>query len=178
VAGWYGLATWELIHAAGSDFGITPYGTETMHVLRAEKGFPIVGQDTDGTVTPDDLGMSWIVSKQKDFVGKRSLSRPDTARTDRKHLVGLLPVDRDALLPEGAQMVRSGIPLTPPVPMEGHVTSSYRSAVLDRTFALALIKDGRNRLGETLVAPLGDRTIAAVITEPVFYDKEGTRRDG
>ncbi|GAB3913774.1 hypothetical protein GCM10029964_123870 [Kibdelosporangium lantanae] len=178
VAGWYGLSTWELIHAAGAEFGITPYGTETMHVLRAEKGFPIVGQDTDGTVTPYDLGMSWIVSKQKDFVGNRSLRRPDTARPDRKHLVGLLPVDHDSLLPEGAQMVRSGVPLTPPVPMEGHVTSSYHSAVLGRTFALALIRNGRNRMGETLVAPLGDRTIAAVITEPVFYDKEGARRDG
>src|SRR5205823_6241997 len=93
VAGWYGLATWKAIYEAGADFDITPYGTETMHVLRAEKGFPIVGQDTDGTVTPHDLGMSWIVSKQKDFVGKRSLRRPDTARPDRKHLVGLLPHD-------------------------------------------------------------------------------------
>ncbi|MEV4311447.1 2Fe-2S iron-sulfur cluster-binding protein [Actinocrispum sp. NPDC049592] len=178
VAGWYGLSTWEAIHEAGAEFGITPYGTETMHVLRAEKGFPIVGQDTDGTVTPHDLGMSWIVSKQKDFVGKRSLRRPDTARTDRKHLVGLLPVDPTELLPEGAQMVTSDAVLTPPVPMEGHVTSSYRSAALDRTFALALIRNGRNRIGETLLAPLGDRVIAATVTEPVFYDKEGARRDG
>jgi sarcosine oxidase subunit alpha len=178
VAGWYGLATWEAIHQAGAEFGITAYGTETMHVLRAEKGFPIVGQDTDGTVTPHDLGMSWIVSKQKDFVGKRSLRRPDTARPDRKHLVGLLPVDPTELLPEGAQMVASDAVLTPPVPMEGHVTSSYRSAVLERTFALALVRNGRNRIGETLLAPLGDRTIAATVTEPVFYDKEGARRDG
>jgi sarcosine oxidase subunit alpha len=178
VSGWYGLAVWEAVLAAGEDFGITPYGTETMHVLRAEKGFPIVGQDTDGTVTPHDLGMSWIVSKAKDFVGKRSLRRPDTARPDRKHLVGLLPVDPAELLPEGAQMIAEGTPLTPPVPMLGHVTSSYRSAILARTFALALIKDGRNRIGETLLAPLGDRTIRATVTEPIFYDKEGARRDG
>ncbi|TCO64607.1 2Fe-2S iron-sulfur cluster-binding protein [Actinocrispum wychmicini] len=178
VAGWYGLSTWKAIHEAGADFDITPYGTETMHVLRAEKGFPIVGQDTDGTVTPHDLGMSWIVSTRKDFVGNRSLRRPDTARPDRKHLVGLLPVDPTELLPEGAQMVAEGTPLTPPVPMVGHVTSSYRSAALDRTFALALIKNGRNRIGETLLAPLGDRTIAATVTEPIFYDKEGARRDG
>ncbi|ALG05572.1 2Fe-2S iron-sulfur cluster-binding protein [Kibdelosporangium phytohabitans] len=178
VPGWYGLAAWEAIHEEGKPYGITPYGTETMHVLRAEKGFPIVGQDTDGTVTPHDLGMSWIVSKQKDFVGKRSLRRPDTARPDRKHLVGLLPVDPGQLLPEGAQLVTPDAPMTPPVPMEGHVTSSYRSAALDRTFALALISNGRNRIGETLLAPLGDRVIAAVVTEPVFYDKEGARRDG
>ncbi|MBP2321788.1 sarcosine oxidase subunit alpha [Kibdelosporangium banguiense] len=178
VSGWYGLAAWEAIFEAGKPYDITPYGTETMHVLRAEKGFPIVGQDTDGTVTPEDLGMSWIVSKVKDFVGKRSLRRPDTARPDRKHLVGLLPVDPTELLPEGAQMVSDGVSMTPPVPMEGHVTSSYRSAALERTFALALIKNGRNRIGETLLAPLGDRVIAATVTEPVFYDKEGARRDG
>jgi len=180
VAGWYGLAVWEAVMAAGADLGITPYGTETMHVLRAEKGFPIVGQDTDGTVTPHDLGMSWIVSKKKDFVGKRSLRRPDTARPDRKHLVGLLPLDPAELLPEGAQLVADGTDLNAatPIPMLGHVTSSYRSAVLERTFALALIKGGRDRIGETVLAPLGERTIAATITAPVFYDQEGARRDG
>jgi len=152
-----------------------------MHVLRAEKGFPIVGQDTDGTVTPHDLGMSWIVSKKKDFIGKRSFDRRDTARADRKHLVGLLPVDPTELLPEGAQLVADGTPLGRedlPVPMVGHVTSSYRSAVLERTFALALIKNGRNRIGETLLAPLEERTVAAVVTDPVFYDHKGLRRDG
>jgi sarcosine oxidase subunit alpha len=181
VASWFGLSTWEAVMSAGADLAITPYGTETMHVLRAEKGFPIIGQDTDGTVTPYDLGMAWVVSKQKDFVGKRSLSRPDTAREDRKHLVGLLPVDPAELLPEGAQLVADGVPITPeagPVPMLGHVTSSYRSASLDRTFALALIEGGRDRIGQTLLAPLGDRNIAVTVTEPVFYDKDGARRDG
>ncbi|HEV7909112.1 MAG TPA: glycine cleavage T C-terminal barrel domain-containing protein, partial [Pseudonocardiaceae bacterium] len=181
VSWWDGLALWQAVLDAGAPFGITPYGTETMHVLRAEKGYPIIGQDTDGTVTPQDLGMSWVVSKQKDFVGKRSFRRADTAREDRKHLVGLLPVDPTVLLPEGAQMVEEGVGLdlsAGPVPMLGHVTSSYRSAVLERTFALALISNGRNRIGQTLLAPLGDRVIAATVTEPVFYDKEGTRRDG
>jgi sarcosine oxidase subunit alpha len=183
VAGWYGLAVWEAVMAAGADLDITPYGTETMHVLRAEKGFPIVGQDTDGTVTPHDLGMSWIVSKKKDFIGKRSLRRPDSIRPDRKHLVGLLPVDPTALIPEGAQLVSPDVDLDPstvsyPLPMLGHVTSSYHSAALERTFALALIKGGRDRMGETVLAPLGDRTIAATITSSVLYDPEGARRDG
>src|SRR5437899_3542407 len=94
---WYGLALWEAVMAAGEPFGIAPYGTETMHVLRAEKGFAIVGQDTDGTVTPSDLGMSWIVNDTKgDFIGKRSLRRPDTSRADRKRLVGLLPAEPEA----------------------------------------------------------------------------------
>jgi sarcosine oxidase subunit alpha len=122
--------------------------------------------------------MSWIVSKRKDFVGKRSLRRPDAVRPDRKHLVGLLPVDPEVVLPEGAQLVERDAPLTPPVPMLGHVTSSYRSAVLGRGFALALVKGGRARIGDTVATPLGDDLIEATITDPVFYDKEGTRRDG
>jgi sarcosine oxidase, subunit alpha len=181
VASWYGLDVWEDLYAAGQEFDITPYGTETMHVLRAEKGYPIVGQDTDGTVTPQDAGMEWIVSKTKDFVGKRSYSRPDTARTDRKHLVSVLPVDRFQRLPEGTQLVASGVPITPgdgPVPMLGHVTSSYHSAALGRSFALALIKNGRNLIGQTLVAPVGDRQVDVVVGETVLYDPEGSRRDG
>jgi sarcosine oxidase subunit alpha len=180
VAGTHGLALWEAVLAYGAHLGITPYGTETMHVLRAEKGFPIVGQDTDGTVTPLDLGMDWIVSRHKDFIGKRSLRRADTARPDRRHLVALLPHDPDELLPEGTQLVEPGADLErPPVPMIGHVTSSYRSAALARTFALALVASGRERLGRTVHAPLADgRVVAATVADPVLYDPKGARRDG
>jgi sarcosine oxidase subunit alpha len=173
---WYGLALWEAVMTAGEPFGITPYGTEAMHVLRAEKGYIICGQETDGTVTPQDLGMSWIVSKKKAFIGQRSHRRIDTARPDRKQLVGLLPVDGDQLLPEGAQLV-----LQPdgavPVKMVGHVTSSYRSATLGRTFALAMLQSGRERLGSTVYAPLNGHVLAATVTEPIFYDRENIRRD-
>jgi sarcosine oxidase subunit alpha len=161
---------------AGDPHGITPYGTEAMHVLRAEKGYIIVGQETDGTVTPHDLGMSWIVSKKKEFVGKRSFRRADTARPDRRHLVGLFPVDGNELLPEGAQLSLESR-TDPPVPMVGYVTSSYRSAALGRTFALALVERGRERIGETVFAPMPDRLIAATVTEPIFWDKENRRRD-
>jgi len=173
---WYGLKLWQAVMAAGEPLGITPYGTETMHVLRAEKGYIICGQETDGTVTPQDLGLSWIVSKKKSFIGQRSQRRSDTARQDRKHLVGLLPIDRDQLLPEGAQLV-----LEPdgaaPVKMVGHVTSSYRSVTLGRTFALAMLKSGRERFGSTVYAPLNGHLVAAIVTEPIFYDKENFRRD-
>lgn len=181
VAGWYGLAVWEQIYEAGQDLGITPYGTETMHVLRAEKGYPIVGQDTDGTVTPQDAGMEWIVSKQKDFIGRRSYSRVDTQRSDRKHMVGLLPVDRTTVLPEGAQLVASGTVIDDgpdPVPMLGHVTSSYASAALERPFALALVAGGRDRIGEVLLAPVGDDLVEVEVASTVLYDPEGTKRDG
>jgi sarcosine oxidase subunit alpha len=146
-----------------------------MHVLRAEKGFVIVGQDTDGTVTPEDLGMGWIVSKKKDFLGRRSFARADTARADRKQLVGLLPDDPKEVLPEGAQLTGDANGRSP---MVGHVTSSYASAALERSFALALVKGGRTRIGETLHAPLVGKTVAARITEPVFFDPKNERRDG
>ncbi|MFI9584179.1 sarcosine oxidase subunit delta family protein [Streptomyces sp. NPDC052236] len=179
VSPWQALALWEALYEAGAPFGITPYGTETMHVLRAEKGYPIVGQDTDGTVTPQDLGMSWVVSKKKpDFIGKRSYARADTARPDRKHLVGLLPEDPGTFLPEGTHLVVDSVLPAPPVPMLGHVTSSYRSAALGRTFALALVKGGRDRIGERLYAPVGDRLVPVTVASPVLYDPEGARRDG
>ena len=175
----HGLALWDAVMAAGGPLGITPYGTETLHVLRAEKGYPIIGQETDGTVTPQDLGLGWAVSTRKDFIGRRSQRRPDAIRPDRRQLVGLLPVDPEALIPEGAQLVAHDADLDrPPVPMLGHVTSSYRSAALGRTFALALLSAGRSRIGTTVLAPLPDRVIAAVVTDAVLYDPGNARRDG
>lgn len=188
VDNFYGLSTWELVAEAGQPLGITPYGTETMHVLRAEKGLIIIGQDTDGTVTPQDAGMDWAVSKIKDdFIGKRSFDRPDTAREDRKHLVAVLPVDTTTKLEEGAQLVEAATDLSQagpgsePVPMIGHVTSSYRSAALGRTFGLALIKNGRHRIGEIVKSPLGtdlDHTVDVEIAPTCLFDPEGTHRDG
>ena len=169
-----GPALWQALIGGGA----TPYGTEAMHVLRAEKGFIIVGQETDGTVTPHDLGMGWAVSKRKDFIGKRSWSRPDTARPDRKHLVGLLPLDSKTVLPEGGQIVADP-EQEPPVTMLGHVTSSYKSPSLDGGFALALLKSGRNRMGDTVhVLRLDEGADAARVVAPAFYDKDGGRMRG
>ncbi len=175
----YGLALWEAIMAAGEPLGITPYGTEALHVLRAEKGYPIVGQETDGTVMPQDVGLGWLVSTRKDFIGRRSHRRVDAIRPDRRQLVGLLPVDPEARLPEGAQLVAADADLDrPPVPMIGWVTASYRSAALGRSFALALVAGGRSRIGETIRAPLLDRVVDAVIADAVLFDPENRRRDG
>jgi len=180
VPSWYARSVWERLLEAGQEFGITPYGTETMHVLRAEKGYPIIGQDTDGTVTPQDLGLGWAVSKKKpDFVGKRSFSRPENLRADRQQFIGLLPVDGVTVLPEGSQIVDLVEELpAPPVPMLGHVTSSYRSAFLGRPFALALVKGGRARVGEQLSVPVGGRLVTVEVTSSVLVDPEGARRDG
>ena len=152
--------------AAGEPLGITPYGTEAMHVLRAEKGYPIIGQETDGTVTPQDLGHGWAVLDEEGVHRPAVASAARRQRADRKQLVGLLPVDPDALLPEGAQLVAPDADLgATPVPMLGHVTSSYRSAALGRTFALALVKGGRDRIGERVLAPLVDGDVEAEIVD-------------
>ena len=159
VPAWHGLEIWEAVMAAGAPFGIEPYGTEAMHVLRAEKGYVIVGQDTDGSVTPHDLGMDWIVNLSKgDFVGRRSLRRSDVVRPDRKQLVGLFPEDIHALLPEGAQLVLEDTGRIP-MPLAGHVTSSYRSPALGRTFALAMLAGGHAMHGRTVYAPLPEGTV-------------------
>ena len=178
VPAWHGLEVWEAVMAAGEPFGIEPYGTEAMHVLRAEKGYVIVGQDTDGSVTPHDLGMDWIVNLSKgDFIGRRSLRRTDLVRTDRKQLVGLLPDDARAILPEGAQLVVEDTGRIP-MPLAGHVTSSYRSAALGRSFALAMLAGGHEMHGRTVFAPLPEGTLACTVTSPVPYDPDGERRDG
>jgi sarcosine oxidase subunit alpha len=174
----YGLALWQMLITAGEKYGITPYGTEAMHVLRAEKGYIIVGQETDGSVTPLDLGMDWIVSKKKDFLGRRSLARSDMAKPDRKQLVGLLTDDPKEVLPEGAQLVEQ-VKDRPPMTMVGHVTSSYESPNLGRSIALALIKGGRGKIGQRVHASLeGGKTVACTIAQTVFFDPEGERLRG
>ncbi|WP_321865759.1 sarcosine oxidase subunit alpha family protein [Paraburkholderia tropica] len=174
-----GRAVWEALMAAGAEFDITPYGTETMHVLRAEKGYIIVGQDTDGSVTPFDLGMGGLVSQTKDFLGRRSLKRSDTAKEGRKQFVGLLTDDPQFVLTEGSQIVDENARARNDgtTPMLGHVTSSYQSPILDRSIALAVIKGGLDRMGERVVIPLADgRRVGAKIVSPVFYDIEGVRQ--
>jgi sarcosine oxidase subunit alpha len=174
----YGAAVWEAIYAAGQKHGMVEYGTETMHVLRAEKGYIIVGQDTDGTVTPDDAGLTWAIGKTKaDFVGKRSLERPSMKAADRKQLVGLRTKDPQVVLEEGAQ-VAAKAGQTPPMQLIGHVTSSYASSVLGHSIALALVAGGRARMGQTLYIPMPNGDLEVEVTAPVFYDPTGARING
>ena len=170
----YANSVWQKCIDAGEEFNITPYGTEAMHVLRAEKGFIIVGQETDGSITPVDLDMSWIVSKKKyDFIGKRALYRSDTMKENRKQLVGLLTNNPSEVLEEGAQLVEKETSL--PMKMVGHVTSSYYSPNLGRSFALALIRGGINKKGNKLFSPHLNKTIEVEITSPVFIDPTNER---
>jgi sarcosine oxidase subunit alpha len=171
VPGDYGLALWQRLGEAGA----VPYGTEAMHVLRAEKGYFMIGHETDGSVTPHDLGLDRMIAADKDFLGKRSLARADPARPDRKQLVGLVPDNPKTLLPEGAALVAEN---KPGAAVVGHVTSSYFGPRIDRNFALAMVRGGRTRHGETVWAPLPGGAVSARLVSPVFYDPEGRRRDG
>ena len=170
----YANSVWEKCMDEGKDFNITPYGTETMHLLRAEKGFIIVGQDTDATMTPIDLQMDWIVGKKKyDFIGKRSLYRSDTIKDDRKQLVGLLTDNPNEILEEGAQIV-ADINKSP-IEMLGHVTSSYYSPNLKKSIALGVVRGGKNMMGKKLIIPMENKTINVTVADPVFLDKENKR---
>ncbi|TJW35191.1 MAG: sarcosine oxidase subunit alpha, partial [Mesorhizobium sp.] len=174
----YGQAVWEALWSEGQKHGACAYGTEAMHVLRAEKGYIIVGQDTDGTVTPGDAGLDWAVGKKKtDFVGIRGMARPDLVAKGRKQLVGLKTKDPKVVLEEGAQIVgdpKQAIPMT----MIGHVTSSYWSQNCGRSIALALVAGGRDRMGETLYVPMPNATIEVEVTGMVFFDDKGERLNG
>ncbi len=174
----FGLQVWEAVYAAGAAHGMTPYGTEAMHVLRAEKGYIIVGQETDGTATADDAGLSWAVGKNKaDFVGLRSLQRPSMKGADRKQLVGLKPKDGRTALDEGAQICEQPGQAVP-IKLIGHVTSAYSQATVGFPIALAMVAGGRARMGQTLYVPMPGGEIEVEVTSPVFYDPEGVRING
>ncbi len=175
VAQGYALAVWERLIEEGKKYDIVPYGTQALHVLRAEKGYIIVGQETDGSQTPDDVGMSWAIGRKKpDFIGKRSLQRPDMLVANRKQLVGLLTKDAKYVLEEGAQIVAGQNPAIP-AEMLGHVTSSYWSETLKHSIALALVKGGREKIGKELYVAMPDGAHPVKLVKPIFYDPDGER---
>jgi sarcosine oxidase subunit alpha len=177
----YGLELWRKIFSCGKVFNLIPYGTETMHLLRAEKGYIVVGQETDGTVTPIDLNYNWMIGKnKKDFIGKRSLSRPDTRRNDRKQLVGLSPVNKSDKIEEGQHIVEiNKLPkkIIDPIKYLGHVSSSYHSPNLKQSIGLAMIKGGNNLIGQKFFVTASGKTqnIPVEVVNPVFIDPENKR---
>jgi glycine cleavage system aminomethyltransferase T len=172
------VAVWEALLAAGREFGLAPYGTEAMAAMRIEKGH-VAGSEINGQTTPADLGLARLVSAKKHFIGRRLLERPALADKMRPSLVGLEPVDGVTPIPAGAQLIADAH-AKPPVPMLGHVTSVTFSPTLNRPIALALLKGGIARKGETIMAaaPLDGVTVAARVVDPVFYDPAGERLHG
>jgi len=173
-----GLAFWEAVNAAGEEFGAMPYGTEALHVMRAEKGFIMIGDETDGTVIPQDLGLGWAISKKKaDYLGKRAQERVHMTDPDRWQLVGLETLD-GSVLPDGVYAIDQGVNENGQRKVQGRVTSTYYSPMLKRGIAMGLVRKGPQRMGEELEFPAdGGKVIKARIVDPVFYDKAGEKAD-
>ena len=172
------MELWSALLEAGQEFGVMPYGTEALHVMRAEKGFIMIGDETDGTVIPQDLGLDWAVSKKKkDFLGKRAQQREYMVHPDRWRLVGLETID-SSVLPDGAYAIGVGTNANGQKNTIGRVTSTYFSPTLSRGIALGLIKNGPERMGDIISFPKIDGTnVKAKIVDPIFYDKLGRKQD-
>ena len=177
----HALELWETIFKFGKKFDLVPYGTETMHLLRAEKGYVVIGQETDGTVTPIDINFNWMIGKKKkDFIGKRSLKRSDTIREDRKQLVGVVPLNKSQFIEEGQHIVEcENLPrkIKKPINYLGHISSSYHSPNLKHCISMAMIKGGNKLMGKKLYVStsIGTKNIPVEIVSPVFIDPENKR---
>ncbi len=173
-----GRAFWDALLAAGAEFGMMPYGTEGLHVLRAEKGFIMIGDETDGTVIPQDLNLGWAISKKKDdYLGKRGQERPYLANPDRWKLVGLETLD-GSVIPDGSIAPAPGLNANGQRNTQGRVTSTYYSPTLRRGIAMGLVKGGLGRIGEVIeMTRLDGSTFQVKIVDPVFYDKEGEKQN-
>ena len=175
----YGLALWEKLVEAGADLGVQPYGTEAMHVMRAEKGFIMIGDETDGTIVPQDLNLGWAISKKKaDYLGKRGQERSYLSNPDRWKLAGFETLD-GSVIPDGAYITAAGVNANGQRHTQGRVTSTYYSPTLKKGIAMGLIKGGMDRLGDEVeFTRIGGTPLKAKVVDPVFYDKEGARNNG
>ena len=171
-----GLEFWEMLVEAGAEFGVMPYGTECLHIMRAEKGFIMIGDETDGTVIPQDLGLGWAISKKKeDFLGKRAQQRPFMDNPNRWQLVGLETLD-GSVLEDGSYAIAKGQNANGQTNTEGRVTSTYHSPTLGKGIAMGLVHNGPDRMGEVLsFTKIGAPPVKAKIVSPVFYDPEGEK---
>ena len=174
----HGASFWEALHKAGAEFGAMPYGTEALHIMRAEKGFIMIGDETDGTVIPQDLGLDWAISKKKaDFLGKRGQERSFLANPDRWKLVGFETLD-GSVVPDGAYVIAPGTNANGQRNVQGRVTSTYHSPTLNRGIAMGLIHRGPERMGEEVeFNTVQGGTVKARIVNAVFFDKDGEKQN-
>jgi glycine cleavage system aminomethyltransferase T len=174
----FGHEVWQALLDAGQDLDVIPYGTEAMGILRIEKGH-VVGGELNGRATADDLGFGRMMSGAKPFIGQVMARREAFQEPNRRQLVGLVPVDKRTSVPRGAQIVADPAAAMP-MPSEGEVTSRCTSPNLGHPIALALVENGRNRIGERLYAhsPLTRETVEVTLANPIFIDPEGERLHG
>jgi len=173
-----GRAFWDKLIEAGQEWDITPYGTEALHIMRAEKGFIMIGDETDGTVIPQDLGLDWAISKKKDdYIGKRAQARSHMTDPKRWKLVGLETLD-GSVLRDGAYALAEGTNENGQRNTQGRVTSTYRSPTLNKGIAMGLVLNGPDRMGEVIEFTAGGDDIAkAKIVNAVFFDPEGEKQN-
>jgi sarcosine oxidase subunit alpha len=168
----------ENLMLAGEPFGVTPYGTEALGVMRVEKGH-VAGPELNGTTTAGDLGLGKMASKKKDFIGRVMAEREALVAPNRQVVVGLKPVDATRRLRSGAHIIPKGAPIGPDTD-QGYVTSVCRSPILGQWVGLGLVEHGRERIGEVVRVhdPLRGEDYDVEICNPVFYDPEGGRQRG
>ena len=174
----HGAAFWAACVEAGKALGAMPYGTECLHVMRAEKGFIMIGDETDGTVIPQDLGLDWAISKKKtDYLGKRGQERVYLASPDRWKLVGFETLD-GSVVPDGSYIVADGVNGNNQRNVQGRVTSTYHSPTLKRGIAMGLLKQGPARMGEVVeFNTVAGGTVKARVRDTVFFDKDGEKQN-
>ena len=166
---------WEKIIEIGKEFAIQPYGTEALSTLRIEMGH-VAGSELDGRTIPYDNGLQGLVSKKKDFIGKRSLNREAFIKEDRQKVVGVVPVDKKTSIPEGSHLVKDAN-ASLPNPKLGHISASCWSVEYNNPFSLAILKDGKNMIGQKLFAmsPLKNKSIPVEIVSSHYVDPKGER---
>ncbi len=166
---------WEKIIEVGKEFAIQPYGTEALSTLRIEMGH-VAGSELDGRTIPYDNGLQGMVSKKKDFIGKRSLNRQAFIAEDRQKVVGVIPLDKKTSIPEGSHLVKDDN-ASLPNPKLGHVSASCWSVEYNNPFSIAILKDGKNMIGQKLFAmsPLKNKSIPVEIVSSHYVDPKGER---
>lgn len=174
----HGAAFWQACTQAGKALGAMPYGTEALHIMRAEKGFIMIGDETDGTVIPQDLGLDWAISKKKaDYLGKRGQERSFLASPDRWKLVGFDTLD-GSVVPDGAYIIADGVNGNGQRNVQGRVTSTYHSPTLKRGIAMGLLKHGPTRMGEIVeFNTAAGGTVKARVRDTIFFDKDGEKQN-
>ena len=171
----HGLFMWEKMMEIGKEFNIQPYGTEALSTLRIEMGH-VAGPELDGRTIPYDVSLDGLVSKKKDFIGKRSLQKEAFNKHDRQKIVGLVPTDKKTSIPEGSHLVVDKNAKLPN-PKLGHVSSSCWSVENNNPFSLAIVKNGKNMIGKKLfaVSPLKKSAIEVEVISSHYVDHEGKR---
>jgi sarcosine oxidase subunit alpha len=166
---------WEKIIEIGKEFKIQPYGTEALSTLRIEMGH-VAGSELDGRTIPYDNSLEGLVSKKKDFIGKRSLGKAAFVAPDRQKVVGVVPLDKKTSIPEGSYLVNDANAKLPNSKL-GYVSASCWSVEYDNPFSLAILKDGKNMIGKKLFAlsPLKNKSISVEIVSSHYVDPKGER---